>query len=367
MAFGAEGPESPLLKKDYMNKLLYLILSIAFLWAAAQPAMAGNPDRQGEAGAGQLLLNAFPRSAGLHSMNTSLTSGAEAMRINIAGLSRINKTEVVLGHALYLQGTDISLNALGVAQRVGDKGAFGISLTSIDFGDIAVTTEDQPEGTGTNFSPSFFNLALGYSHTFENKVSVGVLFRGISESIQDINSFGFGIDAGVQYVTGPQDNFKFGISLRNIGSRMEYGGQGLSTSGPAPNNGGYNLTYSQRAADFELPSTLDIGLSYDFLVGNIHRLTVLGNFTSNSFSRDQVGGGLEYSLKDMFMIRGGYRYELDPGEDFEAPIYTGLSAGATLAVPLSKENKNVRFAIDYAYRATRVWDGTHNIGIRFNI
>ncbi|MCB0568126.1 MAG: PorV/PorQ family protein [Phaeodactylibacter sp.] len=350
-----------------MNKLLYLILTFALLVAVADTALAGNPDRQGEAGAGQLLLNAFPVSAGLHSMNTSFTSGVEAMRINIAGLSRINKTEVSLGHAIYLQGTDIGLNALGVAQRVGDHGAFGISLSSIDFGDIEVTTEDQPEGTGTTYSPNFFNLALGYSHTFDNKVSVGVLFRGISESIKDITSFGFGIDAGVQYVTGPQDNFKFGISLRNIGSRMKYGGQGLSTSGPAPNNGGYNLTYAQRPADFELPSTLDIGLSYDFLLGDVHRLTVLGNFTSNSFSRDQVGGGLEYSLKDMFMLRGGYRYELGNESEVEAPIYTGLSAGASVSVPLSKENNKVRFSIDYAYRATKVWDGTHNIGIRFNI
>ncbi|HQU58983.1 MAG: PorV/PorQ family protein [Phaeodactylibacter sp.] len=350
-----------------MNKLLYLILTFALVWAVREPSMAGNPDRQGESGAGQLLLNAFPRSAGLHSMSTSMASGVESMRINIAGLSRINKTEVLLGHAIYLQGTDIGINALGVAQRVGEHGAFGISLTSISFGDIAVTTTDQPEGTGTNFSPSFFNLAFGYSHTFENKVSVGVLFRGISESIQDINSFGFGIDAGVQYVTGPQDNFKFGISLRNIGSRMQYGGQGLSTSGPAPNSGGYNLTYNQRSADFELPSTLDIGLSYDFLIGDIHRLTVLGNFTSNSFSQDQLGGGVEYSLKDMFMLRGGYRYDLGTETEVEAPIYTGLSAGASVTVPLSKENKNVRFSIDYAYRATKVWDGTHNIGIRFNI
>ena len=65
-----------------------------------------------------------------------------------------------------------------------------------------------------------------------------------------MSSFGFALDAGVQYVTGPQDNFKFGISLRNIGSRMTYGGQGLATQGPADNGGTYNLTYSQRGIRF---------------------------------------------------------------------------------------------------------------------
>lgn len=360
-------PDAGFPKKDYMNKLFYFILAFALVCAAAGPATAGNPDRQGEAGAGQLLLNPYPRSAGLHTMTTSLVSGVEAMHLNVAGIGRINKTEVQFGHALYLQGTDIRLNGAGIAQRVGKSGAISVSLMSIDFGDIRVTTVDQPEGTGTTFSPSFFNLGVGYAHTFENKVSVGVLFRGVSESIQDVNSFGFAIDAGVQYVTGEKDNFKFGISLRNIGSRMTYGGQGLSTQGPAPNGGTYELTYAQRSADFELPSMLNIGLSYDFLIGDKHRLTAIGNFTSNSFSQDQVGGGLEYSLSDMFMLRGGYRYEFGSDNEVEQPIYTGLSAGASVSVPLSKENKDVRFSIDYAYRNTKIWDGTHNIGIRFNI
>ena len=35
--------------------------------------------------------------------------------------------------------------------------------------------------------------------------------------------FGWAIDAGVQYVSGEKDNFKLGISLRNIGSPMQFG------------------------------------------------------------------------------------------------------------------------------------------------
>ncbi|TXB63092.1 PorV/PorQ family protein [Phaeodactylibacter luteus] len=353
-----------------MTKFTKLLFALALACGVAGTASAGNPDRQGEAGAAQLLLNPWAESAGLHSMTTSFVSGVEAMRINVAGLSRITKTEVQLGHARYLEGTDIALNALGVSQRIGESGAIGISLMSMDFGDIPVTTTDQPEGTGTTFSPSFFNLGIGYAHTFENKISVGVLFRGVSESIADVSAFGFALDAGVQYVTGPADNFKFGIALRNIGSRMQYGGEGLTTQGPSPNNGGYELTFNQRTSDFELPSMLNIGLSYDFLItGGTHRVTVLGNFTSNSFSQDQIGGGVEYSLKDMFMLRGGYRYEFgsNDADTFDDPIYSGLSAGASIAVPLGKdtpERRATRFAIDYAYRATRVWDGTHNIGVR---
>ena len=101
---------------------------------------AGNPDRQGEAGGYELLLNPWARSAGLHALNTSCVYGVEAMQINIAGLSRISKTEFVVGHTRLFEGTGIRLNSIGLAKKMGQNGAFGISLMAMDFGDIEVTT-----------------------------------------------------------------------------------------------------------------------------------------------------------------------------------------------------------------------------------
>lgn len=338
--------------------VLFFILGVSL--------QAGNPDRQGEAGAYELLMNPWARSAGFHSMSTSLVRGVEALRLNPAGLGRINKTEVLIGHARYLEGTDIKMNAFGISQKVGKSGAFGLSIMSLDIGEIPITTTDQPEGTGASFSPNFFNLGLSYAHIFENKISVGITLRVVSESIADLSAFGIGIDAGVQYVTGPQDNFKFGISLRNVGSRMSFGGQGLSF--PTENPDGtlsYDITVNQRSAEFELPSALNIGMSYDFNFTDINRITLLGNFTSNSFARDQLGGGIEYSLNDMFMLRAAYKVEvgLSAEREAEKSVYSGLSAGVSLEVPLKRESAN-RFGIDYAYRATQPFSGTHNISIR---
>jgi hypothetical protein len=329
-------------------------------------AFAGNPDRQGEAGGYELLLNPWARSAGLHALNTSWVSGVEAMQINIAGLSRLNKSELVIGHTRLFVGTDISLNSLGLAQKMGEHGALGITLTAMDFGDIALTTTDSPEGTGADFSPSFFNLGLSYGHTFDQKVSVGILLRGISENINDVGAFGFAIDAGVQYVSGEKDNFKFGIALRNMGSPMKFGGEGLNVSAPRPDGNG-NLTYRIRAAGFELPSTLNIGASYDFYAGMPHRISILGNFTANSFSVDQLGAGIEYSFKEMFMARVGYRYDIGvSANDAQHSVYTGLSAGLTIEVPTKKDSSG-RFGFDYAYLATNPFDGTHNFSIRYKM
>lgn len=328
----------------------------------------GNPDRQGEAGGYELLLNPWARSAGLHALNTSFVYGVEAMQINIAGLSRINKTEFVIGHTRLFEGTGIRLNSIGLAKKMGENGALGISLMAMDFGDIEVTTTDIPEGNGATFSPNFFNLGLSYSHTFAQKVSVGILLRGISESIADVNAFGFAIDAGVQYVTGAKDNFKFGISLRNMGSPMKFGGEGLTFSTPTPDpTGEYVIPVFQRPAGFELPSMLNIGLSYDFWAGDKHRITTLGNFTANSFSVDQLGAGVEYAFKEMFMVRAGYRYDIGvPSTDPQHNVFTGLCAGVTIEVPTKKASLS-RFAIDYAYLDTNPWNGTHNFSIRYKL
>ncbi len=350
-----------------MNKNFYsLIIACLMLPFGAE---AGNPDRQGEAGAYELLMNPWARSAGLHSMSTSMVRGVESLRINPAGLGRITKTEILIGHARYLQPTDINMNAFGIAQKVGKNGTFGLSIMSLDAGDFIVATESQPEGTGAVFSPNFFHLGIAYAHVFENKISVGLTFRAISESIADVSAFGFSIDAGVQYVTGPKDNFKFGISLRNIGTRMSFGGQGLAFPTENPNGTlSYDITVNQRAAKFELPSMLNLGMSYDLNLDKNNRFTILGNFTSNSFARDQVGGGVEYAFNELFMLRAAYKIEvgLSAERESEASAYSGLSAGLSLEVPLKKEG-NKRFGIDYAYRATSPFNGTHNIAVRIGL
>ncbi|PPK85922.1 hypothetical protein CLV84_2835 [Neolewinella xylanilytica] len=349
-------------------KKIYFFALASLLWAGAY---AGNPDRQGEAGATQLLMNPWAPSAGLHTLNTSYVSGVEAMRLNPAGVSRFAGTQVMLGYANYLQGADISMQAAGVTSKLGKNGALGFSVMSLDFGDIAVTTTEQPEGTGAQLNLSFINVGLTYSHRFENKVSVGITLRGVSEASSDVSSFGFAIDAGVQYVTGEYEEFKFGLSLRNLGSRMSYGGQALATTAPNPDQSAdYNLTLQQRAASFEMPSVLNIGASYDFL-GAIEnqRVTLMANFTANSFSRDELGAGLEYAFREQFTARLGYRTDLDAAAGSEgtfadeSPLYNGLSAGVGVKVPLRRGDLSRSFSIDYAFRNTRIYNGTHNIGI----
>jgi hypothetical protein len=292
-----------------MKKIYLLALCFGL---ATSVAFAGNPDRQGEAGAAQLLMNPWATSAGLHSMNTASVFGVEAMRINPAGVSRFSGTEVKIGYANYLQGTGIAMQSIGVASSNGKGGAIGFSIMSLDFGDIPITTTAQPEGTGGDLNINFLNIGLTYSYTFEESVSVGVTLRGVSEGTSDVSAFGFAIDAGVQYVTGEKDEFKFGLSLRNIGSRMSYGGQGITTV--AQPIEGEQRALQERSFAFEMPTLLNIGVSYDLLTkadDSKNRLTLMGNFTANSFGRDQLGVAAEYAFKEQFIARLAYRHRAE--------------------------------------------------------
>ena len=101
-----------------------IILSTALLVFTASMITAGNPDRQGEAGAAELLLNPWARSAGLHSMNTSTVSGLESMRMNIAGLSRLGNKELIIANTRLYEGSTVKMNALAYGNKVGTNGAF---------------------------------------------------------------------------------------------------------------------------------------------------------------------------------------------------------------------------------------------------
>ena len=358
-----------------MKKISILTLT---LLVSMLSAYAGNKDRAGQAGAYELLINPWSRSSGWHGLNTGSVRGLESMNLNVAGLAFTQKTEVLFAHSIYLKGTGININAFGFSQALGKSGGvLGIDLMAMSFGDIMVTTVNLPEGGLGNFHPQFLNLGLAYAKSFSNSIFGGIVVRTITESIADAKAAGLSFDAGVQYKTGDkkyEDRVKFGISLRNIGTPLKFQGDALSYKGNAA-EGDYQLTVSQRSQQFELPSLLNIGASYDIHFGkriegdtvkSTHRLTVAANFTSHSFQRDNIGAGLEYSLLDQFMVRVGYNYEaglLD--ETTRTNAYTGLAAGFTFELPMKKNGPTI--GLDYSYRASNPWGGTHTLGARINL
>jgi len=323
---------------------------------------AGNEQRAGQAGASELLINPWARSTGWGEANTSCVRGLEAQFLNVAGMAFTRKTELLFTRTELMQGSDVSVNAFGFSQKVGETGVLGVSVIAIDFDEIDVTTVFQPDGTGSTYHPQYTNIAVSYAKEFSNSIYGGLTVKVISESIADLTASGVAFDAGVQYVTGKTEQIKFGITMKNVGPTMKYNGDGMSFRGQPST--GVIMTVEQRSQDFELPSLVKIGASYDLNFGLDHKLIVAANFTSNSFTRDQYHGGLQYAYKDLLILRGGYVYEEGINDDAErATVYTGPTAGVSIQIPLNKEIGS-NFSLDYSYRTTNPFNGTHSIGVR---
>jgi len=232
-----------------MKLIIKLVICLIFF---AEISYAGNTDRAGEAGAYQLLINPWARSSGFMGLNT-----ASAMRVNVGGLTKLDRTQIILSSSLWWQGSDISISSAGFGQKIGDSGVMGISIMSTSVGEIEIeieiTTENSPEGTGATFSPTYFNMGLSYAHIFSNSISGGLTLRIVNESISNVTASGIALDVGILYTAGEKDNIRFGIALRNVGTPMTYSGDGLAQGFQESPEGNYPYTANHRTAKYELP------------------------------------------------------------------------------------------------------------------
>ena len=313
--------------KSFNNFIKYT--AVAGVVMSYSSAFAGNEDRVGSAGATQLLVNPWARSTAIGDAGVSHINGLEATFLNIAGLAFTDKTQIKFNRTNWLGSAGIGLNSVGIAQRINESSVIAVSVQSMNFGDIAITTVDLPEGGIGTFSPRVNVFNLGYARSFSSSIYGGINFKVISENISNLKANGIAIDAGIRYVTGEQDQIKLGIALKNVGPEMRYKGDGLSTEVNYINDGNI-ATLEQRSATYELPSLLNIGASYDFIFTEKSKLIASGAFTANSFQNDNYRFGLDYGLvteKAAFNIRGGYVFEKNIfSAENRSNALTGLTA-----------------------------------------
>ena len=353
-----------------MKNIFRIFAVVVILTALTVPtAKAGNDVRRGTAGASELLLNPWARSTGWGGVNIANVRGLDAMFGNVAGLAFVGSIEASYTNTMLYGGktglsSGAAVNAFGLGVRVFDAGVLGIYVMTMSFGDIDVTTFDSPEaGVNGTFAPSYMNINVAYAHSFTRSIHGGVNLKVVTESTDNVTASGFGIDAGIQYVTGENDQLKFGISLKNWGPSMKFDGTGLSLQ--MIGTGGNNFTVQTRAAEMELPTCLNIGLSYDFLFEKWdQRLTVAAAFTSNAFLRDNYTLGLEYSLLKMFQLRCGYIFQPGLWDNDAATANNCFCGGASVDIPFAKDGKT-GLTIDYSYRTAAPLKGTHAIGASF--
>ena len=331
-------------------------------------ASAGNEDRVGSAGASHMLVNPWARSSALADAGIASMRGLEATFTNIAGLAFTEKTQIKFNYSNWMGSAGIAFNSAGIAQRVSENDVIAVSVQSMNFGDIAITTVSNPEGNIGFFSPRANVFNIGYARTFSKSIYGGINFKVISENISNLKANGVAIDAGIQYVSGEQDQIKFGITLKNVGPVMRYKGDGLANQINYVSTG-VLATLEQRSATYEMPSLLSIGGSYDFIFNETNKLGLSLGYTANSFSSDQFRIGADYKMtteKLAFNLRGGFVYEKNLlSVENRSNALIGPTAGFSVDA-LVGENKHA-LGIEYATRFAGVFGIVHTIGATISL
>ncbi|MBN1153892.1 PorV/PorQ family protein [candidate division KSB1 bacterium] len=339
------------------KSFIIFTLVCALLFVSIQ-AEASTGKRIGTAGASELLIPVGARATALGGANLANVAGVEAIYWNPAGIvGSEQRAEAMFSHTEWL--ADVDINYFAATFSLGTVGAVGVSINNVGFGDIIETTIENPEGTGSVFSPNYLTVGFSYSRKMTDRIHFGLTGKMISEKIMSVSASGFGFDFGLQYVN-PAAGIKLGVALTNFGTEMKFDGSDLETRVqlPGTETGSTISSVAIPAAKFDLPSQLKIGVAYDLVKAEQNLLSLVGSFVNNSYAFDQYTLGAEYSFNQMFFVRGAYTTAYREGLDEVNDSFTsssqdyifGPSFGAGFKLPVGG---NMSLSLDYAYRTTK--------------
>jgi len=163
-----------------MSKKITFIIKIALLSLFLMvEVFASGGKRNGTAGAQELLIPVGARGMAFNGAYTAGLTGLDAIYFNPAGYgTSVGKTEAMFSYMNYIGDIGVSYAAVGTGFE--GFGAIAFSVKSLEFGDIPVTTVENPYGTGSTFSPTYTTLGITYANSLTDRISVGVNFNLIT-------------------------------------------------------------------------------------------------------------------------------------------------------------------------------------------
>lgn len=345
------------------KNVVVFVLAAVIIFGMVTTAFAQNK-RVGTAAATELLIPVGGRDIALGGSAIASSKGVEAMYWNPAGLSRMtNSAQAMFSSMTYI--ADIGVNYFAAGGEFGDIGTFGLSIKTLDIGDILVTTNDDPDGLGGRIiSPSLVTVGLTYARSITDAISAGATVKIISEQIDRVSASTVAFDFGVQYNNlAGMEGLGLGVALKHIGTQMKFDGSGLLRDAIATGGSRPVQKYKSEAASFELPSLFEIGLSYTRPVGENLNLDLNSSFTNNNLYRDEykIGAELGYTIEG-FKLFGRAGVTMVPKiSDVEQDDIFGPTFGGGILT----RTGGVDIIIDYAYRSVDFFDANQIFSVKF--
>jgi len=347
-----------------MRKRFFELALIALMvLLLISPNATAQNQRVGTSAGSELLIPIGARDIAMSGSTIATSTGIEAIYWNPAGLGRFDRgTEAMVSHMSYI--ADIGMNYAAIATNIEGFGVLGFSLKSLNFGNISLTTNEDPYGeSGATYSPTYINLGLTYARHVTDAISVGFSFKLISNTIDRVAASGVAFDFGVQYskLIGI-DGLNIGVTVKNIGPQMKFDGSGLYIQATPTIGDRPTQRYKIETASFDLPSLMEIGLGYMGKAGTDVSYAVNASFTNDNLYDEQyrVGGELGFGASSELTILGRAGYEFVPQISSDAKVW-----GPTYGAGLRYSTESLQVDIDYAYRTAQYFDGNHILAVKF--
>ncbi len=332
-----------------------LFIALALVTALSILVNAQSISKTGTTAAKFLSIGIGPRANAMGGAFSAVSSDATAMYWNPAGLGDITEYQGIFNYTKLF--ADINLSYFGAVVPLGDFGTVGFNVSALNFGEMEITTELEPEGIGTTFSATSYAFGISYARHITDKFVIGANFKYIREDIFNSYADGFAVDIGTIFLT-PFWGIKFASAITNFGTKMQIRGDDLLVRyDQDPTTSGNNETVDAFLATdrFELPLKLQIGLSREFEINDANKilLAVDANYPNDNKQWINIGGELKL-FNELIALRGGYKTL------FLEDSQEGLTLGFGLNYRL-QDSFGIR--VDYAYQQFKFLDNNHSFGI----
>lgn len=325
-------------------KLRYIsliIVLISFTTISAQNFVS-DVSKKGTTAAQFLHVSQGARASGMGSAFVALADDASAIYWNVAGIARLKSNEATFDHTQWIKDADINYNFLASTFNLGSFGTIGVSFISSDYGDMKVTTIDEPNGTGETFTISDIAFSVAWAYNITDNFSIGFNPKFIYQSIWKMSDWAMAIDMGVLYDT-PFDGITLGMSITNFGPKMQLEGKSsivLHDLDEESSGNNEKIPANLSTDDWDLPLGFKVGIAYEALSTDYHDLRFALDALHPNDNYESVNVGGEYVFNNMFAIRAGYKsLFLEDSEE-------GLTLGAGFRKYLMG---NVSIVADYSY------------------
>ena len=325
------------------NKTFLLIVALFLL--TFQSVMAGNENRIGTAGAAELLIAVGSRGTAMGGAVVANSYGVDAIFWNPAGLAWLEGTEAMATRLPYIADIDVTYIAIG--KQIEDFGTIALSIKVVSVGKIEETTELLPNGTGSIFEPTMAVIGLTFAKAVSTQVNFGITGRYIREEIFEVSASGLSFDFGFTYEPRIY-GLTLGLAIRNYGPDIVFSGSGFE-------NAVAGRPLASTEAGSELPTSIDLGIAYNFLNEGLNSATMSYNFRSNNLSNDNWNGGVEYVYDERYALRAGYLYSSQNN------FLYGFSLGAGVSVDLGED---ARVTFEYSWTETDIFDDNQHFTVK---